>query len=727
MKLKKKEKEAKMKMTKQEKTAKAPKEKGGKNQKRKGSIMSALMLTCVVPVILMIVLGMVSYMTASEAILNQTRNSAQATVNAVSDYLNLMCNIVTSKGTEMVSSKDMTSYYHKYYKEEGFEGTNAYNTAKTMLYQTKQSNQYISSYTVIPVGGKVATTLAGTTPEDIWDDFKDTEEAQYFLSSGKIAGWRGYHEFIDENMTGDPVSYAFAYYRKFMQNDTMLIMDLSMTQVRDTLVDMDLGAGSIKALVSYDGREVGLEADKVSIDPDDGVVTVEMYGMGTEGHSGQYFVGQDFYENTKESKTGGYSDAVVDGKEYFYFYSPIGTTGLMLCTLVPKDVLLAEASSIAYITGIFVLIAAVIALTLGSSIARGIRKTLKTILDGLKKVGDGDLTVQFATKRNDEFRQLTNDLNQTLGGIRGLITDTRKFGEQVNTMSGNLAIQTFDINESMKQVMQAVEEVAEGTQNQASETENSNIKMMSLAENLTGISEQTEVMEKMADNVMHSVESGNQIMSVLNQKSDTTASITKELGAEILEVEARSKEIQGIIGVINSIAEQTNLLSLNASIEAARAGEAGRGFAVVADEIRKLAEQSKESANQIRNIITGITETTAKTSESAKATEAMMQEQTTALHDTIAIFKDIREATVELVQKLHVAGDSMELIMKEKSDVGDSLQNIAAISEEAAASVQEINATLNEEMMTIDRLAEEAEALKEHMEVMNSSMEKFRV
>ncbi len=720
-----------------EKKVKVPKEKKamnvktkeGKNTgKRKGTILSAIMVICIVPVVLMIALGVVSYMTASNAILTQTKDSALATVNAVADYTNLVCNTITTKGTEVVSNKDVSGYYTKYYKNPtSADAKTAMGNIKSFLNQTKQSNQYISSYTFIPEAGEGVSTLVGTYPTDVWEQFKASAEGSEFLSSGKIAGWKGYHEFVDDTLVSDPAGYGFAYFRKMLQNNTILVMGLSMQEIKDTLIDMDMGEGSIKAMVSYDGREIGVESDKVFIDPEDSTITAEYYGLGTEEHSGQYFVGTWFHEQTKESKEGGYLDVEVNGKPYFYFYSPAGTTGIMLCALVPQDNLLAQARSIAYITMAFVVIAVVIALGLGSSIAIGIRKTLNSVVGGLKKVGAGDLTVNFKTNRKDEFKQLTDDLNQTLGGIRGLIQDTRNFSEQVNQMSGDLAIKTADINESMKQVMQAVEEVAEGTQNQASETENSNMKMISLAENLTDISDQTEVMEKMADNVMKSVENGNQIMAVLNEKSDTAAEITKELSEEILEVEARSKEIQGIIGVINSIAEQTNLLSLNASIEAARAGEAGRGFSVVADEIRKLAEQSKESANQIKKIVEGIAETTNRTSESAKAAETMMQEQTAALHDTVAIFHNISEATVELVDKLHVAGDNMERIMVEKENVGDSLQNIAAISQQAAASVEEINATLNEEMMTITHLSEEAEALKEQMEVMNGSMEKFQV
>ncbi len=715
-----------------EKVAKVPKKEKVKNnsasKKRTGSIMTVLMVTCIVPVILMIVLGVVSYITASNAILNQTKNSTLATVDAVAGYANMVCNVVTSKAAEVLANADVAAYYSKQYKKpDSPEAMSTHALVNNFLIQQKKSSNYLSSYTIIPIGGEGVTTLMGSFPEDAATLFAESEEGKYFFSSGKIAGWRGYHEFADQYLLGAPGGYGFAYYRKFMQNNTMLVVDVSMEEIKNILIEMDIGEGSVKALISHDGREIGIEADKIVLKENASTIDADFYGLGTEDHGGQMFVGTWFYEETKDSKESGYMDVVVDGKPYFYFYSPVGTTGIMLCALVPQDNLLAEARSIAYMTAAFVFVAAVIALGLGSSIAGGIRKTLNTIVRGLKRVGDGDLTVEFNIKRNDEFKILTNDLNQTLSSIRGLIQDTRNFGEQVNSMSGELATNTYDINESMKQVIKAVEEVAEGTQNQASETENSNMKMISLAENLNDISEQTEVMEKMADNVMNSVESGNQIMDVLNQKSETTAVITKELSEKIMEVEARSKEIQGIIGVINSIAEQTNLLSLNASIEAARAGEAGRGFSVVAEEIRKLAEQSKNSANQIKAIVMGITETTNQTSESAKAAEAMMEQQAEALRDTVTIFQDIREATTELVQKLHVAGDSMDQIMTEKEDVGDSLQNIAAISEEAAASVEEINATLNEEMMTITHLAGEAEALKSQMEIMNHSLDKFQV
>ena len=114
-------------------------------------------------------------------------------------------------------------------------------------------------------------------------------------------------------------------------------------------------------------------------------------------------------------------------------------------------------------------------------------------------------------------------------------------------------------------------------------------------------------MEDMTDKAIESVNHGKVIIEDLNKQSDTIIQLANELGHDIENVKRRSDDIEHIIDTINEISAQTNLLSLNASIEAARAGEHGRGFSVVADEIRKLANQSMEAANEIKNIVDNIT------------------------------------------------------------------------------------------------------------------------
>lgn len=680
------------------------------------SIMGTLATSAILPVVFMVIMGVISYATASNALVNNAKESATATVVAVGDYLGVICDNISAKAAELVSDKDIKDYYQKLYQNRGDDATeDALTSAKSTLGQAKISNKYMFSYSIIPVGGKIATSLTGALPEDHWTLYENSVEGQAFAADKKLkSAWFGYHHFVDEYYHATPDKYGLAYFREFIQNDAMLVLDIDINVLTQMLMDMDTGEGSIKGIVAPDGREIGVLDGAETAYTIDGVET-------------SWFTGTKYFEKCKDSETAGAEEVTVGLKKYLYIYAPVEGTGVMLCALIPQDTLVADAQPIFLMTVLVVLIAGAIALFNGISIANGIKRALQNIINDSEKVEKGDLSVNFTVKRKDEFLHLANGLNSMLGGIRQLIADTSKFGEEVNVMSEELAMNASDLKEAMDQVLIAVDEVSTGAQHQAEETENSNEKMQGLSDNLTIISDKTTSMESMADAVMNSVEKGQEIVDVLTDKADKTSALTKELTVEMEAVDKRTKEIEGFVQIINEIAGQTNLLSLNASIEAARAGEHGRGFSVVAEEIRKLADQSKESANKIKEIVGGITETTKRTSVAAKSTDDMMKEQMAALETTVAVFQEIRETTLGLVDNLRKTVDGMNRIMDEKVEVGDSLQNIAAISEQAAASVEEINATISEQVNMIVSLAEKADTLKGQMTDMNSSLEKFQL
>lgn len=272
-----------------------------------------------------------------------------------------------------------------------------------------------------------------------------------------------------------------------------------------------------------------------------------------------------------------------------------------------------------------------------------------------------------------------------------------------------------------------MEEVAKGVHSQAMETESSNNKMITFSDNIIDVSNRTSDMSVSADKAIASVEQGKVIIQELNEKSSETVKLTDELVGDIDEVQKNSKEIQSFVELINGIAEQTNLLSLNASIEAARAGQAGRGFAVVAEEIRNLADQSKESANRIKAIVSAINSTTKKTSDSARKAESMMAEQSASLDQTVQVFGEIRDSVSGLVEDIRVVLQQMEQISDERANVQDSIQNISAVSEEVAASTEEANSTLSNQAETISRLAVRVEKLSEEARELDQSIEKFRL
>ena len=696
----------------------------GSNKK---SILGTLLVAFMVPVVLMITLGVVSYHTASSGIVDKYKESAQSTVSAVGDYFNLVCTNISNKALEMITNSDVGDYYDKYYGKQESKALETFRSAKSDIGNAKSTNKNIYSCTVIPEAGAYLSTLSGGMTETPMADFSNTAEGQYFVANSTQRNrWMGYQTYLDDNMQSKQEKYAMVYYQKLSKSDAYLVMSLDISVAEKMLGEMDFGKGSVKALVTYDGREVAFEQKTDNPAEADG----EKAASAEEDEAAavkQWFVGSDFYESTKEAEEAGYMDVKIDGKKYVYIYTPVGNTKAMICTLIPQSNVLGQVGSIKYITIFMVILAAGAALVTGFVISTGISKTVREMSGGLAKVAQGDLTQDFATKRQDEFKELTGSLNAMIESMRGLMRDMKQFGSKVTGLAEDVSDKTGAINTSMQDIARAMDEVAGGVQGQAEDTESSNENMISFSENITTVTEKTSHMGQTADKAIEAVEQGRVIVQELSGKSDTTVSLTRVLVNDIDAVQKNSEEIKSFVDVINSIAGQTNLLSLNASIEAARAGEAGRGFAVVAEEIRKLADQSKESGNKIHEIVKKIGETADKTTASAREAESMVNEQARALQETVNVFGMIQDCVGELVEGIRLITQRLEESMLEKDKVENSLQNIASVSEEVAASTQEVTATLGEQVSVVQTLKEEVEMLRSDALELDNSIEKFKI
>ncbi len=696
----------------------------GSNKK---SILGTLLVAFMVPVVLMITLGVVSYHTASSGIVDKYKESAQSTVSAVGDYFNLVCTNISNKALEMITNSDVGDYYDKYYGKQESKALETFRSAKSDIGNAKSTNKNIYSCTVIPEAGAYLSTLSGGMTETPMADFSNTAEGQYFVANSTQRNrWMGYQTYLDDNMQSKQEKYAMVYYQKLSKSDAYLVMSLDISVAEKMLGEMDFGKGSVKALVTYDGREVAFEQKTDNPAEADG----EKAASAEEDEAAavkQWFVGSDFYESTKEAEEAGYMDVKIDGKKYVYIYTPVGNTKAMICTLIPQSNVLGQVGSIKYITIFMVILAAGAALVTGFVISTGISKTVREMSGGLAKVAQGDLTQDFATKRQDEFKELTGSLNAMIESMRGLMRDMKQFGSKVTGLAEDVSDKTGAINTSMQDIARAMDEVAGGVQGQAEDTESSNENMISFSENITTVTEKTSHMGQTADKAIEAVEQGRVIVQELSGKSDTTVSLTRVLVNDIDAVQKNSEEIKSFVDVINSIAGQTNLLSLNASIEAARAGEAGRGFAVVAEEIRKLADQSKESGNKIHEIVKKIGETADKTTASAREAESMVNEQARALQETVNVFGMIQDCVGELVEGIRLITQRLEESMLEKDKVENSLQNIASVSEEVAASTQEVTATLGEQVSVVQTLKEEVEMLRSDALELDKSIEKFKI
>lgn len=716
-------KEAKEKKKKAEKVVKEKTEKNVKEAKftlsalkdikgnTKHSIMQTLLVGFLVPVVMMIILGVVCYNTAASGMISKYQESAESTVTAVGNYFDLICTSISSKALELIGDGDVADYYGKYYKKQDAQSMESMRNARTLLGNAKATSKYMYSYSVVPEGGTYLTSLTGAMSDNPYEDFKASTEGQYFVENSTARNaWLGYHTYLDESLNSLPKNYAIVFYQRLTKGDSYLIFDVDMNVVMTMLEQMDFGDGTIKALVSKDGREV-----------------VSVQGKEEEEITEQYFVGQKYYEETKGTEESVAKSVRYNGKRYSYIATPVGKTGAMICTLIPRSNLMGQANQIKFITIVLVILAAAAALATGGFISTGISREVKKMTIGISKVAEGDLAGTFDTKRKDEFGILSGSLNKMLASMRNLMQDMKGFGDKVNEMAADVSERTENLDDSIQNTAQTMDEVAKGVQSQAEETETANEKMIAFSDNINKVSDQTSSMGQAADQAIEAVGQGREIVQDLNAKSDSTVELTRVLVQDINEVQKNSQEIQNFVEVINSIAGQTNLLSLNASIEAARAGEAGRGFAVVAEEIRKLADQSKESGNRIQKIVAGIEGTTEKTTESAKKAESMVMEQAKALEETVQVFGRIQSCVADLVDGIRQILDRLGDITSEKTMVQDAIQNISSVSEELAASTQEVTATLGEQTGSVGKLAQKSEELKKASQELEASISRFKL
>ncbi len=679
-------------------------------------IRTSLFLAFCVPIILIIALGAGAYYIASEAMVRRYEESTNSTMNSMTLYLNSICDNVKAKMAELIIDEDVNAYYNKYGKDVNLESTSYYNAVRDNFIVLNGSLKYISDYYVFGQIGETITSHSKTLPKSLYEDYQSQEEAKELTIGNARNKWIGSHPYLDSVVENSTNVYAFSYIVKLQKNNGFIALDIDRFYLEDALNTMMLGEGSIKALVTQDGREIVIKENKGN---DDSITSERIETKEN------IFIGKDFFEKSMKDLSSGMSNEYYDGEEYLYAYSPIGSTGITLCTLIPKNIIMKDINQVRDLTIVIIVIAFIIVFIIGMSISNGISKDLLRTCNSLDLVSNGDLTTDFYTHRKDEFKLLNLSMNKMLENTRKLIGDMKQFGSRVSVSASDVSKTAEYVFEKMNVVSNSVDEVLDGIVSQSSDTEQCADKMSEFSNKLNNIYENSEQMNITADETISTISSGLIIVDELNKKTQDTVDITQNLIQEIGEVQKKTDNIDSIINYISGIAENTNLLSLNASIEAARAGEAGRGFAVVADEIRKLADQSIEYNNQIKQIVDDIRNKTALTVQSAEKARVHMRAQTSSLSDTNDVFNSINNQVSSLVSGLKLGQNSMTEMINDKEGILEAIYSISAISQESSAASQEVNSIVSEQLVSISSLEKEAIKLKEDVSKLEDSMSQF--
>ncbi len=698
-----------------EKKQKAPKQKKSGKSSKLLSIRNKIVVCFLVPIVFMVIIGVSAYQKSAEGLSEKFTDSTLQTMRMATENLNMSCDFIRSEGLKYAYDDDLRKYFLGMFEENPVDKLNFLTSTKSNLLSVQTSNPFISHMHIIP---KKGVNLLSTKLSSGVDGFLDEYKEDVASGEGRrsIPQWIDSHPVLDEKVTETEKDYIMAFEMMSQSNNACVVIDIKPSAITDFMEEIDIGDGSIIGFVTPGGRELvveNVEEGKESVLPEEGNV----------------FSGQEYYTAVMDEAVADAGTAEVDfqGEKYLFIYSHSADIGFTTCALVPMRVVTSQATEIRNMTIGLVILACVIVVIVGIFITAGIENNMRRISRKFGDVAKGDLTVTVSAKGHDEFQDLA-------GSATNMITNTKKLVNQVSNATGELEVSAQNvgqaselIHEYSQDITRAIGEINEGMEEQSRHAQECVEKTDILSNEIQEVSHVVERVEKLVGETEGMINKGMEIVQVLGDRAGETTQMTVKVSESIESLRKESEIINSFVATITEITEQTNLLSLNASIEAARAGEAGRGFAVVAEEIRKLADDSAKAAGEIRNNVANITAQTQNSVESASQAKAMVELQTKAVEEVIAVFREMQERMGQLIEGLKDIVVSTEKADGERSAAVAAVKNISDIIEETAGSAETVNDVANKLLNHVEKLSTTASVLDENMEGLKNEISVFKI
>lgn len=383
--------------------------------------------------------------------------------------------------------------------------------------------------------------------------------------------------------------------------------------------------------------------------------------------------------------------------------------------------------SITFYTLVFILL--VIGQVFAYLIARSIIRPINSMTDSLKEIaeGEGDLTKEIPVTTKDELGVMGKAFNQMLGQLRSLIREVSSSAEQVAAASEQLTASSEETTHATEKISTTVQEVANGSEQQIQSLQETATTVQRVTAIVEGMTSHTNQATHTATIASEQASGGAKAIQNMTLQMGEISQTVSNLSHDVIHLGERSNEIRQIVDTITAIAEQTNLLALNAAIEAARAGEHGRGFTIVSEEVRKLAEQSAESAKQISHLISAIQQETAQTVHSMNATTNKVTAGMELVEVAGTSFESIQKSIAETATKMQEVTKSFNVMNTSTEQMARQTSILEQITEQTDQGTQEMASATEEQLAAMEEIAASSASLSDMAENLQTLVRKFKV
>ncbi len=431
-----------------------------------------------------------------------------------------------------------------------------------------------------------------------------------------------------------------------------------------------------------------------------------------------------------KQKNEGTLKVVFEGIERFNAYAKVGNSGWVIVSTVIVDDVFKEANSLhkrnlaISIVGLLALIAVIY------YIVNNLIGLIRPMTVAAENIAKGDLAADagLALKDSgDEIGALGRNFAVMRENLKGIVSEVSQSARQITASARGFSDSSAHSASSSKNVASAVAAISEGAKEQLKSIEGALRLTEDISRNMEKSAQDAQEAARLAGESVEKADAGRASVDKAVQQMDNINAATEHVSGELEKVAQSSNEITRMVDVISAIAGQTNLLALNAAIEAARAGEAGRGFAVVAEEVRTLAENSRDAAAKITELVTANKQNIDAVMQAMAAESEDVKTGMRVVDEAGGSFAEIAALVAKASGQIREISGSLKGMAEESRQIASAVEKIDGISKEAAGQTRSVDEAMKEQVAAAEEISAASRSLADMAKSLEGAVSRFKL